>query len=139
QDHGSNPTKGQVVEITCPEMLAALIHRQVDAAAESEPFVTIGRSMGTRSIGDYLTADHTPTLVGTLIALRPWAQSHQGLLRQFARAYDRGEQWADAHTAQASRYLVTYAHVRPSLVSKLHLPVIGKIGAGDLSYWVRLG
>jgi NitT/TauT family transport system substrate-binding protein len=139
QDHGGNPSKVTFTELGGADMIPTLVHHQIDAAVTPEPARTVGLSQGMRVLGHVYADSRNRTFLGAFIAMRPWAVSHQTVIRQFSLAYNRGSAWANSHDlAVRAQYLTKYLHLPPDLAAKIHLVTIGKVTASSFTYWVHL-
>jgi NitT/TauT family transport system substrate-binding protein len=139
QDHGGNPAKVTFTELGGADMIPTLAHHQIDAAVTPEPARTVGLAQGMQVLGHVYADSRSRTFLGAFIAMRPWAQSHQAIIRRFSLAYNRGSEWANRHdSAVRAQYLTKYLHLPADLAAKIHLVTIGKVSPSSFSYWVGL-
>jgi NitT/TauT family transport system substrate-binding protein len=140
KDHGANPARARFTELDFPQMLAPLTHKQIDAAYEVEPFITILKSMGARVLVYPMAAENPLTYIASPIALRPYATAHRDLITRFVRAYNRGIDFVATHNHRARLILSKFTQVTPALALKINLPVWKKhTPLTTIQYWSRLG
>ncbi len=104
---------------TLGDMINALKTGQVDATANTEPFMTEAESAGWGKILLYFTAywkDHPCCVV---IARTDFAQRHPDLVRKILKAHIRAVRYANEHPRETAEIIVEYLKAfNPDLVEK---------------------
>jgi NitT/TauT family transport system substrate-binding protein len=119
---GGNPKSVKFVELTFPDMPAALAKHRIDAVWIVEPFLGQARKAGNRVIAWNLE-DVAPNLtVATYFTHTKVARVSPGLVKRFEQAMNESLEYATKHPDQVRKELGTYTKIPPEAAQKLTLP-----------------
>jgi NitT/TauT family transport system substrate-binding protein len=120
---GGDPDKVKLIEVTFPEMPAALGQKRVDAACIVEPFLTVVRNQGA-TVLDWTFANIRPTLMIAAYFTTPeYAQKNPDVVKRFTAAVNKSLTYASQHPDEARATLLTYTKIDKAIVDKLNLPL----------------
>jgi len=110
------------IEVPLENMADALGTGKVDAAAAVEPFVTLGKDAGQRSLFDnYMEADRG-LAIGQYFTSEEYAQENPDVVERFTRAVDRSMEYAQDHPEEARKVVLDYTKIKPAVAEKMKLP-----------------
>jgi NitT/TauT family transport system substrate-binding protein len=120
---GGDPDKVKLIEVSFPEMPAALDQKRVDAACIVEPFLTVVRNQGA-TVLDWTFANIRPTLMIAAYFTTPeYAQKNPDVVKRFTVAINKSLTYASEHPDEARATLLTYTKIDKAIVAKLNLPL----------------
>ena len=120
---GGDPDKLKLIEVSFPEMPAALDQKRVDAACIVEPFLTVVRKQGA-TVLDWTFADIRPTLmIAAYFTTTEYAQKNPDVVKRFTAAINKSLTYASEHPDEARAILLTYTKIDKAIVDKLNLPL----------------
>jgi NitT/TauT family transport system substrate-binding protein len=120
---GGDPDKVKLIEVSFPEMPAALGQKRVDAACIVEPFLTVVRNQGA-TVLDWTFANIKPTLMIAAYFTTPeYAQKNPELVKRFTAAINKSLTYASEHPDEARATLLTYTKIDKAITDKLNLPL----------------
>ncbi len=112
-----------LTEMPFPEMVDALLNRQVDAVVEVEPFITILLDSGrVRDLGSAYYAIHPNFYLAHYVALQRWLDRNADTARRFQRAYFKSVDFMNAHRDRWGDWAVQHVRLRPELKDKVTFP-----------------
>ena len=121
--NGVDYKKVNFMEAPFPNMVAMLRTNQVDAVAETEPFVTLEMERGDlRILGHHITGVEPVVQVSGLVATERWVRANSALMERAARALRKGTDYVRAHPEKWAGILATYTRLKPEWVPKLIMP-----------------
>ncbi len=104
---------------TLGDMINALKTRQVDATANTEPFMTEAESAGWGKILLYFTAYWKNHPCCVVVARTDFAKKHPDLVEKIIRAHVRAVRYANEHPKETAKIIVEYLKAfNPDLVEK---------------------
>lgn len=110
------------IEVPLENMADALDTGKVDAAAEVEPFVTLGKQAGQRSLFDnYMEADRG-LAIGQYFTSEQYAQENKDVVERFTRGIDRSMTYAQEHPEEARKIVLEYTQIKPAIAQEMKLP-----------------
>lgn len=109
-------------EIPFPEMNAALLEGQVDAAWQEEPFLVQLLEEGARIVLEHYRefADHLT--IATYFTTQETIDSDPELVQSFARAMNRSLQYAQENPEEVRRIITTYTEIPDAAAQEMVLP-----------------
>lgn len=120
---GGDPDKIKLIEVTFPEMPAALGQKRVDAACVVEPFLTVARNQGATLL-DWTFANMGPTMMlAAYFTTGEYAQKNPEVVKRFTAAINRSLTYASEHPDEARAILLTYTKIDKAIADKLNLPL----------------
>ena len=119
--NGGDPTTVQYVELPFPQMPPAISQGQVDAAAPTEPFVTVATSADAVILANYLTDLRDPVAIAGFISTDDWITKNKDAAASFHRANAKGMDWVSKNESKAREYAAKYANLDPALAAKIKL------------------
>jgi NitT/TauT family transport system substrate-binding protein len=121
QKHGVD-TKGiKFLEVPFPDMNAALEQGRVDVAWQAEPFITIGRQQGLRSVADPMFETSPNLSIATYFGADPYLDKHPEVARAFARAMRKSLDYAGANPDETRAVIPTYSKIKGEILEKIQL------------------
>jgi NitT/TauT family transport system substrate-binding protein len=121
EKHGVDPNSVKFLETPFPEMNAAIERRRADVAWQAEPFITIGKQQGMRSIADPMY-ETTPNLsIASYFGADPYLEENPEVAQGFARAMRKSLEYARDHPEEARAVIPTYAKVPRAVLEKMQL------------------
>lgn len=136
---GGNPDKIKFVEVPFPDAPAAVERGRVDAACVVEPFVTLMKAKGARSVSS-MFAEAVPNLtIATYFTTGKLAREQPDLVKRFQAAMSQSLAYAQAHPDEMRAVLKTYTKIPPEAIAKITLPSWGEVNkqsivaTGDLA------
>jgi NitT/TauT family transport system substrate-binding protein len=122
QKAGVDPDSVKLAEIDFPDMGPAIEKHQVDAAFLIEPFVTIARQGGARTI-DYSYVTTEPNMqVGAYAVTKQFAQSNADTVRRYRTAVAATARYLQSHQDEFRTFLSKQAKTPPKLARSMVLP-----------------
>jgi NitT/TauT family transport system substrate-binding protein len=120
---GGDPDKVKLIEVTFPEMPAALGQKRVDAACIVEPFLTVVRNQGA-TVLDWTFANMGPNMMLAAYFTTPeYAQKNPEVVKRFTAAINKSLTYASEHPDEARAILLTYTRIDKAIADKLNLPL----------------
>lgn len=110
------------IEVPLESMASALDSGRVDAAAAVEPFVTLGKQAGERSLLDNYLEAGRGLAIGQYFTTTQYAQKNADVVKRFRRAMDRSMKYTQSHPEQARKAILTYTKIEPAIAEKMKLP-----------------
>jgi NitT/TauT family transport system substrate-binding protein len=120
---GADLSKVRFVEVPFPEMLGALAGGRIDAAYESEPFLTLGSDQKMRVLFyPYYLAVPGGFSVTLYVTSKAYATNNAALLARFQRALNRSLEYAAHAPADARATVLEYTKIAPDVANRMILP-----------------
>ena len=119
---GVDVARIKYIEVGLESMQSALESGRVGAAAEVEPFVTLGKRAGERSLLDNYMEAQRGLAIGQYFTSRQYAQKNADVVKRFTRAVDRSMRYAQSHPAEARKVVLTYTKIKPPIAKRMKLP-----------------
>lgn len=141
QKAGVDISKVRYIEVSFPDMQAALEGHRVDAAWVVEPFLSALETMpgGIRvlSVTPAVVAPYFP--ISSYFVTLPYLQSHRDLVARFVRAMNRSLQYAQTHPEAVRAIVPTYTKITAQVAQRMTLPQWRTdIGASLIRYQAQL-
>ena len=122
QDAGVDAAGVEIVPVPITELIAAVASGSIDAMVALEPFTTIGRAQGLKSIADNLYGGRIGEgTSGGLAAMKPWADANEETIRRTRAAWTEVVNLIHADEAAFRSYLPTYTALTPELAAVIAL------------------
>lgn len=119
---GADPATLRFTELPFPDMPAALQGGKVDAAFMVEPFQSVARAQGARSVASSYV-DAAPDLtVAAYFTTQSLLDRDPDLVKRFSEAMRESLAYADAHPDEARRVIGTYTKITPEVIAQVTLP-----------------
>jgi NitT/TauT family transport system substrate-binding protein len=116
--NGGDSTTVKFVEMTFPQIIAALGANRVDAAIVADPFIAQAKP-GARILSDAYDAIGSRYIIGCWFSTTQWAAAHADLAKRFAQAIAKTAQWANGHKPQSGDILAKYSKMDPAEAAKM--------------------
>lgn len=135
--NGVDPSAEQYVQVPTPNMIDELKAGQVDAVEVINPFITVGKQAGMRSLGDPERALSPNYVGGTYwVATNSWASANSKLIDGFKAALQQADEWIKANPDKAYQASATYTKVT---LDQAKLAPLGEyttqVSSADLKIW----
>jgi NitT/TauT family transport system substrate-binding protein len=129
---GLKPGEYTIVEIPYPQMVDALLNKQVDLIYEVEPFKTILLNTGkVRDHGPTHTTIHPNFRVASYVTTERWLTEHEDVARRYQRAYFRSVAFVNEHQKQWGDWAVQYFRLKPELKDQVAFQLWGDTDMGE--------
>ena len=126
EKHGVDRSKVRFTEVPFPQMNDPLLNGQLDAIVQVEPFRSVLMATEKAEIVSWTYVETAPnTDITQYIALAPWVEKNRETAIKFARAVNKGAQFAKANEAATREINVAYTGLNPALKDKVLLPDLG--------------
>jgi NitT/TauT family transport system substrate-binding protein len=137
--NGGDPKTVQYVELPFPQMPPAITQGQVDAAAPTEPFVTVSTSQDAAVLSYYLTDLRDPCAISGFISTDDWITKNRDAAQAFHRANTKGMDWVSKNEKTAREYAAKYAKLDPAIAAKINLATLRSTPLVDaVQFWVDM-
>jgi NitT/TauT family transport system substrate-binding protein len=123
ENAGVNPESVRYREVPFPDMAAAVNRGDVDAAMVIEPFRTIGRSQGLRSVLRPFSGFEPGLQIGSIVTTRDYAEANPEVVRAFQEAHARTARFIAENPDEFRAALPEIAEMDPGLADAVELPV----------------
>jgi ABC-type nitrate/sulfonate/bicarbonate transport system substrate-binding protein len=112
-----------LTEMPFPEMVDALLNKQVGAVVEVEPFITILLDSGrVRDLGSAYYEIHPRFYLAHYVALERWLERNQDTAQRFQRAYFRSVDYVNQNRDKWGAWAVQHVRLKPELQEKVTFP-----------------
>jgi len=122
--HGGQSSTLKFVELTSPEMLAAIPAGRVDGGLIIEPYIAEAKKT-MRVFADCFDAIAPTFIISAHFCNLEWARAHADVVRRYATAMQAAAVWANAHHDQSAEILIDIAHLEPDVVKTMTRSVYG--------------
>src|SRR5712691_10984751 len=137
--NGGDPKTATFVELPFPQMPAAISQGAVDAAAPTEPFVTVATSQDAVVLANYLTDLRDPVAIAGFISTDDWITKNRDTAAAFHRANTKGMDFVAKNEKVARDYAAKYANLDPALAAKINLATLRSTPLLDaVQFWVDM-
>ena len=121
---GGDEKAVQSVQIPFPTMYTALKAHRVDAIVTTEPFLTIAKEQGVRTISN-LETDLLPNgSTGAWVATQSYIKANPAIIKAFQKANAQSIVYTKAHVAAARALLPKITSMAPALAKIVNLGLI---------------
>jgi NitT/TauT family transport system substrate-binding protein len=114
----------KLVEVPFPEMLSAIESGDVDAGFFNEPFTTLAKRAGARTIINPYAATGEGLPIAPYFATESYAEENADVIERFRRAMDKATRYASENPDEVRRILPTYTEIPEDVVEEIGLPVL---------------
>jgi NitT/TauT family transport system substrate-binding protein len=121
-DAGGDPTDVEFVELPFPEMPAAVAAGNVDAAWVVEPFLTVSKGQGARSVLAPFAEPIENLTVACYFTTEQMLQEDPELVDEFQAAMQESLAYAQENPDEVRRIILTYTQVPPAAAEQIALP-----------------
>jgi len=129
---GLKSTDYTLTEMPFPEMVDALVNKQVGAVVEVEPFIAILLDSGkVRDLGSAYYELHPRFYLAHFVALQRWLDSNQETAQRFQRAYFRSVDYVNQNRDKWGAWAVQYVRLKPELQDKVAYPEWSTLMTGE--------
>ena len=136
--NGGDPATVQYVELPFPQMPPAITNGSVDAAAPTEPFVTVSTSQDATVLSYYLTDLRDPCAISGFISTDDWITKNRDAAAAFHRANTKGMDWVAKNDKTAREYAAKYANLDPAIAAKINLATLRTPLVDAVQFWVDM-
>jgi NitT/TauT family transport system substrate-binding protein len=122
RDRG-DPDTIRWVELPFPNMIAALLNKQVVGALLVEPFATVAKeNPKIRLLSPYFGLLNYGGPLANWVATDKWIGGNRALLGRFVRAHKKAVDYSNAHPDEARLIVTKYTRIKPPMAKKMGLP-----------------
>jgi len=123
EEEGADPQISEV-EVPFPEMLPSVQKRAVEAGFFNEPFTTLGKGEGLRTIvKPYdLTGDDLP--IAPYFAMESFVQENADVVERFQRAMEKATDVYNENPDVARQIVTTYTEIPKPVADKMVMPPV---------------
>jgi NitT/TauT family transport system substrate-binding protein len=126
EKHGVDHTKVRFLELPFPQMNDALLHGQIDAIGQVDPFRTLLMASGKAEILGWPYNETAPgTDLTQHVALKSWVEKNHDVAIRFARAVRKGSAYINSHEAEAREINIAFTGLNPAMKDKVLLSQLG--------------
>lgn len=119
---GGDPAKVQFLEVNFPQMVDALLGNQVDAAATTEPFTTIGAGTGKLESISYIFTEGQPGLnIAGWVASGKWVRENPKAAQAFRRVIQRAIDLLENNPEEKTKAILQFTKLNPELLQRITL------------------
>lgn len=137
--NGGDPKTVQYVELPFPQMPPAITNGAVDAAAPTEPFVTVSTSQDAQVLSYYLTDLRDNCAIAGFISTDDWITKNRDAAAAFHRANTKGMEWVAKNDKTAREYAAKYANLDPAIAAKINLATLRSTPLVEaVQFWVDM-
>ncbi|WP_448627306.1 ABC transporter substrate-binding protein [Geodermatophilus sp. URMC 64] len=122
EDAGGDPDSINFVELAFPDMPAAVLNGDVDAAWVVEPFVTAATSQGARKVVANFAEAVDDLTVATYFTTEQYIQQNPDVVDDFQAAIQESLQYANDNPDEVRRIVTTYTQIAPEVAEQMALP-----------------
>jgi NitT/TauT family transport system substrate-binding protein len=123
--HGGQSSTLKFVELTSPEMLAAIPSGKIDAGLIIEPYIAEAKKT-MRVFANCFDAIAPTFIISAHFCDLAWAKAHADVVKRYAAAMQATAVWANAHREQSAEVLIEIAHLKPDVVKAMTRSVYGE-------------
>ncbi|HEY5348249.1 MAG TPA: ABC transporter substrate-binding protein [Candidatus Lustribacter sp.] len=116
--NGGDSTTVHFIEMTFPQIVAALAANRIDAAIVADPFIAQAKG-GSRLLADAYDAIGARYIIGCWFTTTQWVAAHPDVASRFAQVIARTAQWANSHKPQSGAILAKYSKMDPQLAATM--------------------
>ena len=118
-----DPDSLKWVELPFPNMIAALLNKQVVGAILVEPFATVAKeNPKIRLLSPYFALLNYGGPLANWVATDSWINKNLPLLEHFVRAHKKAVDYSNAHADEARLIVTKYTNLKPEMAKKIGLP-----------------
>jgi NitT/TauT family transport system substrate-binding protein len=137
--YGGDPKTVTYVELPFPQMPPAITSGAVDAAAPTEPFVTVSTAADASVLSYYLTDLRDPCAIAGFISSDDWITKNKDAAAAFHRANTKGMEWVAKNDAAARQYAAKYANLDPAIAGKIKLASLRSTPVPEaVQFWIDM-
>ncbi|MPZ85202.1 MAG: nitrate ABC transporter substrate-binding protein [Actinophytocola sp.] len=135
EDTGVDVSSVKLIAMPFPDMPAAVEKHQVDAAFVIEPFATIARSQGARSVIRPYVESMANLAVGTYTATEEYIQQNPAVVEAFQAAVAETAKYITDHPDEYRAALPDITKLAPDLAPTVNIPRWGeRVDLGSLRF-----
>jgi NitT/TauT family transport system substrate-binding protein len=123
--HGGQSSTLKFVELTSPEMLAAIPAGRVDGGLIIEPYIAEAKKT-MRVFADCFDAIAPTFIISAHFCNLDWARAHADVVKRYAAAMQATAAWANAHHDLSAEVLIGIAHLKPDVVGTMTRSIYGE-------------
>jgi NitT/TauT family transport system substrate-binding protein len=123
--HGGQSSTLKFVELTSPEMLAAIPAGRIDAGLIIEPYIAEAKKT-MRVFANCFDAIAPQFIISAHFCNLPWAQAHADVVKRYAAAMQATAVWANAHHDLSADVLIDIAHLKPDVLKTMTRSIYGE-------------
>jgi NitT/TauT family transport system substrate-binding protein len=123
--HGGQSSTLKFVELTSPEMLAAIPAGKVDGGLIIEPYIAEAKKT-MRVFANCFDAIAPTFIISAHFCNLDWARAHADVVKRYAAAMQAAAVWANAHHDLSAGVLIDIAHLKPDVVGTMTRSIYGE-------------
>lgn len=110
--HGGDSKTVQFIEMSAPDIIAALQQNRIDAGLVPEPYVTAARA-AVLPLAAVFDAVAPSFMINVHFATLDWTKSNIDIVHRFRDCIKKTASWANKNSDQSGRILMRYSKLRP--------------------------
>ncbi len=119
---GGDPTKVKFIEISFPDVPAALAKNRIDAAFLVEPFLTVAKGGGSKVLAWNLIDAAPNLMIAAYFTTSEYADKNPDVVKRFTDAINKSLSYTAEHPDEARAILTTYTKIGQETAGKITLP-----------------
>jgi NitT/TauT family transport system substrate-binding protein len=121
---GVDPSKVKFTEVPFPDQLAALQKGSVQAITPIEPFVTLAKDAGMRTVlPGYFSTGIPNYTTGAYFVNKRFLQEKPDVAKRLRTAIQRSLEYAQSHEQEVRETIPTFTSIKPDLAKRVALPM----------------
>ena len=116
--NGGDSSTVKFVEMSQPNVVAALGSNRIDAAIVAEPFISEAKPVA-RVFSNAFDAVGSHFAIGVWFTTAAWARGHADQVRRFQQALAKTAAWANGHRPQSALILAKYGKLDPAVTQAM--------------------
>jgi NitT/TauT family transport system substrate-binding protein len=116
--NGGDAASVKFIELSFPEMTAAVVQHRVDAAMIAQPFLAAALPQ-TKAIAPVDDAVASRFMSTGWIASETWLNAHRDAAVKFAAVMRQTAQWANAHHKESAQILMHHTKITPEIAATM--------------------
>jgi NitT/TauT family transport system substrate-binding protein len=136
--HGGNSESVKFIEMSAPDIIAALQQNRIDAGLIPEPYVTAARA-AVVPLAAVFDAVSPSFMINVHFATLDWAKSHIDIVRRFRDCIKKTSSWANKNSDQSGRILMRYSKLSPETLRTMQRTIFAEdVNAADIQPLIDL-
>jgi NitT/TauT family transport system substrate-binding protein len=119
---GGDPNKVKFIEISFPDVPAALAKNRIDAAFVVEPFLTVAKAGGSKVLAWNLIDSAPNLMISGYFTTSEYAEKNPEVVKHFTAAINQSLTYTAEHPDEARAILTTYTKINQETAGKITLP-----------------
>lgn len=122
EDHGVDASTIKFTEVAFPDVNAAVSDGRVDAAYQTEPFLTLGQREGVRVLFHQYPVLEPPITIAAYFTTESYLAEHGDEVSRFQRAMNQSLEYASEHEDEVRAIIPEFTEIPPEVAQQMALP-----------------